>query len=334
MLDERWESCLTAFLQSAHDRSSSSHTVINYESTLRRFFAVKHPEDMTKNDVEQFLHRSFVQRCLEPKPATRNYRLAVITSFYKFAATYMIPGLSGRPIPLFRAGSPVLGIRRAKVPGNVRVFSASELSRFFACIDRTTLRGKRDYAIFATLWWTARRVSEIVNLLFGDIFPGVVIDPDGKRRDAMLYRWHGKGMADGAYDTAELPERAYAAIREYVEASGRLPTIEDDDPLFIPHPWSSGGWPIDPYRPLTTDAILMRLKMYCAMAGLNPKNFVTHSLRHSASRERFLISPNIQEIQHLLRHSNLATTDIYLRSLVTQADPTAKLLEDKFGSLF
>jgi integrase len=334
MLDEQWRMCLAAFLRSVHDRSSSEATLINYESTLRRFFAAKHPEDATKNDVESFLHQSFAYQQKDVCPATRNYRLAVITSFYKFAATYMIPGPSGRPMPLFCHSSPVLGIRRAKVPRNVRTFSAGELERFFAAIDRSTLRGKRDYAIFSTLWWTARRAGEIANLLFGDIFPGVVIDPDGSRHDVMLYRWHGKGMPEGAYDMAELPHLAYEAIRVYLEASGRLPDMVDDDPIFTAIlPACGGGWPRDPYRPITTDAMLVRLKFYCGVAGLNPKNFVVHSLRHAAARERYSISPDVREVQRILRHENIATTDRYISAIMASADPVARLLEERFGYL-
>ncbi len=333
MLDATWQACLDAFLRSLSDRSGSEHTIAAYRSVLIHFFAgSRHPEDVTKQEILDFLRIPFSGRGKEVAPATRNLRITALSSFYAFSSTYMVRGPTGRYVPLFRYASPTLGIIRSKVPKKYHAFSQSELQQFFAAIP-DDLRGLRDRALFATLFWTARRVSEIVNLLYGDIFEGMVVDPDGTTRQAWLYRWHGKAMAVGEYDVAELALPAKKAIDAYLERSGRLASIEADDPIFVAFPpRTGGGWPLDPYKPLGRDSAWRRFKVYLRIAEL-PKSLSPHSLRHTAARMRYTVSPNVREVQQILRHQSIATTDIYLHTLVGTADPVARLLEERYGDL-
>ena len=53
--------------------------------------------------------------------------------------------------------------------------------------------------------------------------------------------------------------------------------------------------------------------------------------RHTAALQRYAAGEDIRSLQRLLRHSNIATTDIYVRGLVGSADPGARLLEDRFA---
>ncbi len=42
---------------------------------------------------------------------------------------------------------------------------------------------------------------------------------------------------------------------------------------------------------------------------------------------------DVRSLQRLLRHSNIATADFYVRGLVGTADPGASLLEERFAGL-
>jgi hypothetical protein len=80
-----WERCFAQFLRQIYDRSRSEKSVRDYRRTLFAFFASsaqggppKHPEDYTREDVEDFLHRlssSSRSKGQAPSVATMNQRL-------------------------------------------------------------------------------------------------------------------------------------------------------------------------------------------------------------------------------------------------------------------
>jgi len=85
-----WERCFAQFLRQLYDRSRSEKSVRDYRRTLIVFFASsaqggppKHPEDYTREDVEDFLHRpssSSRSKGQPPSVATMNQRLAILSS--------------------------------------------------------------------------------------------------------------------------------------------------------------------------------------------------------------------------------------------------------------
>jgi len=343
-----WERCMAQFLRQLYDRSHSMKSVAAYRHTLIAFFTSsaqggpsKHPADYTREDVEYFMHRPSTSprnRGVPPTTATINQRLSIIASFYRFAATFTITGPDGRPQTLLRTPSPTLGIRQGRPDRVYRALSDEELDRFFAVIPTDTIKGLRDRAIFLLYFWTARRREEIARLRWGDIEHGVIVEPGGRRRQGWRYHFHGKGKG-GQEDIAELPGPAKVAIDRYLVAARRMQTITPDDPLFVAIGPEQGGGkrgvslPRDERTPLTSHAIAYALKTYAKLAGIDAQRLSIHSLRHTAATQRYAAGSDVREIQHLLRHSNIATTDIYLRELMGSADPGAQLLEDRFRHL-
>lgn len=343
-----WERCMAQFLRQLYDRSHSVKSVEAYRRTLIAFFTgsaqggpPKHPADYTREDVEYFMHlpsTSPRNPGAPPSTATINQRLSIIASFYRFAATFTISGPGGRAQTLLRTPSPTLGIHQGRPDRVYRALSDEELDHFFAVIPSDTVKGLRDRAIFLLYFWTARRREEIARLRWGDIEQGVIVEPGGRRRQGWRYHFHGKGKG-GQEDIAELPGPAKVAIDRYLIAARRMQTIQPDDPLFVAIGPEQGGGkrgislPSDDHTPLTSHAIAYAMKTYATQAGIDTRRLSLHSLRHTAATQRYAAGSDIREIQHLLRHSNIATTDIYLRELMGSADPGAKLLEDRFGHL-
>src|SRR5215472_3007606 len=128
-----WERCLAQFLRRPYDRSPSLKTVRDYRRTLIAFFTSsseggppKHPELYTREDVEYFIHRpssSPRNAGSPPSISTINQRLSIITSFYKFAATFTIQGPDGRPQVLLLTPSPTLGLRHGRPDRTYRALS-------------------------------------------------------------------------------------------------------------------------------------------------------------------------------------------------------------------
>ncbi len=89
--------------------------------------------------------------------------------------------------------------------------------------------------------------------------------------------------------------------------------------------------PLDDHTPLTSHAIAHALKTYAQLADIDARRLSIHSWRHTAALQRYAAGEDVRSLQRLLRHSNIATTDIYVRGLVGTADPGARLLEDRFA---
>jgi site-specific recombinase XerD len=343
-----WERCLAHFLRQLYERSRSEKSVRDYRRTLLTFFSAsahggppKHPEDYTREDVEDFLHRpstSSRNRGAVPSTATMNQRLAILSSFYRFAATFTVPGPDGRPRPLLQTPSPTLGLRHKRPDRSYRAFSDEELDRFFDVIPTDTVKGLRDRAIFLLYFWTARRREEIARLRWGDIEQTTFVDEKGQRRQGWRYRFYGKGKR-GEEDMAELPVPAKLAIDRYLVAARRMKAMRPEDPLFVAiGPVQGGGkrgvtLPPDDHTPLTSRAIAHALKQYARQADIDASRLSIHSWRHTAAHQRYQAGEDVRSLQRLLRHSNIATTDIYIRGLVGTADPGASLLEGRFAHL-
>lgn len=330
---QAWRKCMEQYLVQLYHRSQSQNTLDQYHRTLRAFFSEypKYPDQITRADVETFLERpsaSWRNKGCAPSTATRNQRIAVLSSFYSYAATYTITGEDGNPVPLLQRPAPTIGMRRGHPARSYRALSFEELQRFFSCIPRDTVLGLRDRAIFLVYFWTARRRNEILYLRWGDIERGVIVEKDGSRREGWLYRFTNKGHATQE-DVAELPRLAKLAIDEYLLASGRMATMTAESYVFT----DTRNLAHRKGKPMGIDVVTKAIKKYATLAGLPAERVTIHSLRHSAARERYSAGEDIRSIQRLLRHSDLGITDRYLSILMGTADHGARLLEERFGGL-
>lgn len=318
-----WLRCIADFLHSIENISGSTSSRKRYEYNLRSFFGERNPDELTRRDVQAFLDApssSPRNRGKPVSPSTRNNRLMSLNSFYKYAASYEIDGS-----PIIHTIPPTLGFRYLKIGISPHALTADELRRFFTSIPNSTIKGLRDRALFLTFFWTGRRRSEIARLTWQDIEQAVIVEPDGTRRDGVIYRYVAKGHSR-EIQTAEMPSPAYHALIRYLEAASRLSTMQSTFPLF------ASLRPDQPNSRLTGGYCNSLFKSYCQRASL-PSHYSLHSLRHTAARLRYMAGSSIQDIQVFLGHSSLATTDIYLKRLTGVADTGAKLLFDRFGNL-
>lgn len=339
---EHWLVCKARFIENVKSRSEASYHY--YENTLSRFFAgsstgadysgpPKRPEDYLYEDVMAFMSmpcKKGMRNQGQPASAgTKNTRLAVLSSFYKHAARFKIPGPDGKPTRLFTGDLPTDGIKAGKASVKRRSLSPEEMERFFSVIP-TDVPGLRDRAIFACFFWTARRCREILDLRWKDLEQTVIRD-GYQTRTAWIYHFKGKGRRH-IDDFAELPEPARLAIWRYLEASGRMATIKDDDPLFLGI--GNGGGMAEHYtEPLWTTTINQIMKKYCRAAGLPADLLSVHCWRHTAAQQRLLHGEDLISLKETLRHTKLDTTWIYAKGLVTEADTGAKRLEAQFANL-
>jgi integrase/recombinase XerD len=329
-LSKEWQKCLSAFLEDIYERSHSVKSLRLYRGMVLGFFRMvkKSPDACTRNDVQAFMRspcKSPGSRGRAPTVSTRNARLDVLASFWRFAALFFERVVH----------NPTLGLRRAKRqrPDKKRAFSDEELARFLSVIPEETIRGSRDYALFSMYIWTGRRRSEICRLRYGDIEPCVFVE-DGIPRPGWRFRYFGKGHGQEAL-YQELPPVAKAALDRYLLKSGRLSGMQVESPLFIAHGSDRGGGRRStiPNAPLHSDTVRDNFKRYLAKAGLDTSRLSVHSLRHTAAQAHWLAKPDLFLLQHFLGHASVATTQLYVGDLFGESDPVSRLLEEKFARL-
>jgi integrase/recombinase XerC len=158
----------------------------------------------------------------------------------------------------------------------------------------------RDRAILETLYGGGLRVSELTGLDRDDLRGGIAT-VRGKGRKERLAPLGGSAMR--ALD-------AYLATR---------PRTADPRPVFL----NAKG------KRLTQRSVHRLLKACAARAGLDPRT-KPHTLRHSFATHLLDRGADLREVQELLGHASIATTQIYthvsmerLRKVYERAHPRA-----------
>ena len=159
------------------------------------------------------------------------------------------------------------------------------------------------------------RVSEATRLRVGDVH----------RSPTELTKLHitGKG---GTTRTVPLPPEVVTVLDTYLESrTDRLGRFKATDPLFVR---VSG-------QPFTASVIDHLVSGWFRRAGVAPpKGALAHALRHTYATLLVEQSGSVPEVQRLLGHANLATTQAYIDVAAkgieetAMANPARRLLHD------
>lgn len=199
----------------------------------------------------------------------------------------------------------VKGIRRPR--GHLRQdISREGLRKLFESVDRSTLMGKRDFAIMNLMARNGLRVIEIVRANVGDI---------ESRRGRQILRIWGKGR-DERDEFVVLAEPTVQALEDWLTARG---PAQPSDPLFIGIRARNKG------RRLTTRQINRIINRYLIKTGLKTEKISPHSLRHSFVTLAIQSGASIIEAQIAARHRSIETTRVYFHEHDRLESPT----EDK-----
>jgi integrase/recombinase XerC len=236
-------------------------------------------------------------------PATMARKIATLRSFYKWALKRGL--VASNPMTLIRTP------RQAKrLP---KAIGVDQIEQLLATPDTSDVLGCRDRAMLETLYSTGLRVSELVELNVGDFVP-----------DEQFVRVRGKGKKERV---VPLGSHAINAIQHYVDKvirderfAGDWLKKGNDSPLFIN---KHGGR-------LSSRSVRRKLDKYLRAAGLDP-SISPHTLRHSFATHMLDNGANLREVQEMLGHRSLSTTQSYthltsqrLRRAYDEAHPRAE----------
>lgn len=163
-------------------------------------------------------------------------------------------------------------------------------------MDRATIQGKRLFAMYTLAVNAGLRTIEISRANVKDL--------EVKGGAAVLYIW-GKGHTEPDARKPLAPE-VYQAIKDYLDARTDRPT--GSSPLFVSTGNRSGG------QRIAATTISKMLKKAMVDAGYNSERITAHTLRHTAGTNVQEITGNLYTTQKYMRHSNPATTEIYLHN--------------------
>ena len=163
--------------------------------------------------------------------------------------------------------------------------SMEDAVRFIETPDTETEFGKRDRAILELLYATGVRVSELVQLNLRDIdFKHKLLRVFGKRRKERIVPFG---------DPAAKALKDYLAVREQFLMNAPA-TRRDAQPLILNYKGTR----------MTTRSVGRLVEKY--IHDISP-----HALRHSFATHLLDSGADLRDIQELLGHARLSTTQIY-----------------------
>ena len=284
---------LTQFLEHLrYERNVSEHTLRNYAIDLGQFLEHLAPADPATGerrevDVKEIDHITIREWLSELHDAQKKKssiarKLAALRTFFQF----LIREGAVEANPAKLVSTPRL---EKKLPNHL---SVEDAVRFIETPDETTDLGKRDRAILEMLYGTGVRVSELVKLDMRDIdFRGRTIRVKGKRRKERV---------------VSFGEPALQALMRYLTEVrpaflNNAPAAERDEvAVFLNYQGTR----------ITTRSVGRMVDKYIKIcAGIH--DISPHSLRHSFATHLLDSGADLRDIQELLGHARLSTTQIY-----------------------
>ena len=170
-------------------------------------------------------------------------------------------------------------------------FAPEDVKVIMKSISTQSPNGKRNKALVALMVTAGLRTIEVSRANVEDIF---------KRNSKIFLSIQGKGH-DEKDAVAKITPQVYTLLQDYLATRGRL---KGTDALFAGR---TGR--------LSTKNISMIVKSIFRKAGYDSSRLTAHSLRHTAATNALRNGATLRQVQQMLRHTNIGTTQIYLHEL-------------------
>jgi integrase len=218
-------------------------------------------------------------------PATINLRLAAVRALAQEAADAGLISQSEAAAIRRTRGEKQAGSRI----GNW--LQKQEVDQILTAVDRSSLRGKRDYAILAVLFTTGLRRRELVELQVATI----------QQRDGQwgFIGLRGKG---GKVRNISLPEWVRLAITNWL-TSTRI--VQGSVFRSISRHGKLG------MQQMSDESVKLILSHYARVCGHD--DFRPHDARRTCARLCRSGNAALEDVQELLGHSSIQTTERYIR---------------------
>ena len=259
------------------EKHLSDNTIDSYMRDLAQFaHYILRMYDVPPKKVEPEMISNYMSRLYElgREKSSQARALSGIKSFFNYLLLEEV--IDSSPAELIEA------------PKSARplpdTLSTEEIDRLIGSIDDSTAKGLRDRAILEVLYSCGLRVSELCDLKLGDLFfaEGYI-------------RVIGKGNKQRLVPVSSI---ARSRIQLYMDVRQKEKLKEEV--LFL----NNRG------KKLTRVMIFTIIKQAAQRAGID-KKISPHTFRHSFATHLLEGGANIRQVQELLGHENILTTEIY-----------------------
>lgn len=305
------EFAIAAWLDAKQGKSNSAKTRKAYEETIADYRQVLQRAgldlDSTNYQAMTLATQAWCKSSKRGKTvsaATINQRLAIMSSFFDYAAKHnLLPGVN-----------PIIKVERARVQqyATAQPLDAQTIKARMKAIDRADTTGKRDYAILSVALSTGRRLHELASLRWADV------QITGSDYVTLTFKTKGAKILR---DTLAQPvgrvllDYLYAIYGTAAISQGTLPP---ESPIWVStskrNTGAAVGW--------------QTIRKICEEHLGTSK---VHALRHTFAHSMEKANAKPTEIQRRLGHSSLHTTSIYLDALASAENQYADALCDMFG---
>jgi integrase/recombinase XerC len=286
------EQLLTQFLEHLrYERNLSEHTLRNYASDLEQFFdylAPTHPKTGKRTEpeitaIDHITIREWLAtlHSAQKQKTSIARKLAALRTFFQF---------------LVREG--MLEMNPAKLVSTPRLekklpvhLSIEEAVKFVETPNLDTGLGKRDRSMLELMYATGVRVAELTKINLGHIdFKNRLIRVTGKRRKERIVPF-GEPALEAL--------KNYLAVREgFLDAA---PVSQrEPEALFLNYQGTR----------ITTRSVGRMVEKYIRICA-GRYDISPHALRHSFATHLLDSGADLRDIQELLGHARLSTTQIY-----------------------
>lgn len=286
------EQLLTQFLEHLrYERNVSEHTLRNYQSDLEQFvdyLSPAHPKTGKRTapapaEIDHITIREWLAslHSAQKKKSSIARKLAALRTFFQFLVREGMLELN----PAKLVSTPRL---EKKLPKHL---SIEEAIRFIETPDIETELGKRDRAMLELMYATGVRVAELTKLNLGHIdFKNRLIRVSGKRRKERI---------------VPFGEPALEALKSYLDVRDGLldaaPVSErEPEALFLNYQGTR----------ITTRSVGRVVEKYIRVCA-GRYDISPHALRHSFATHLLDSGADLRDIQELLGHARLSSTQIY-----------------------
>ena len=279
------------------EKHLSDNTIDSYMRDLAQFaHYILRMYDVPPKKVEPEMISNYMNRLYElgREKSSQARALSGIKSFFNYLLLEEI--IDSSPAELIEA------------PKSARplpdTLSTEEIDRLIGSIDDSTAKGLRDRAILEVLYSCGLRVSELCDLKLGDLFftEGYI-------------RVIGKGDKQRLVPVSSI---ARSRIQLYMDV--RQKDKQKEEILFL----NNRG------KKLTRVMIFTIIKQAAQRAGID-KKISPHTFRHSFATHLLEGGANIRQVQELLGHENILTTEIYTHLDDSHLRQTLEEIISEFG---
>lgn len=276
---EKWKKTILAYRTYIRlEKNLAANSVEAYVRDLTEFsHFILRMYDVPPTKVEQVMVERYMLFLYERrrKKSSQARELSSIKGFYN----YLLLGDQIEASPVEFVAAPKAG---RHLPDTLTV---EEIERIIDSITPYTAKGRRDRAMLELLYSCGLRVSELISLRMSDLFFG-----EG------YIRVIGKGDKQRL---VPIGSTARERIMMYLD-DRREKEKRDTDTLFLNN---RGG-------KLTRIMVFLILRQAVENAGID-KTVSPHTLRHSFASHLIAGGASIRQVQEMLGHESIVTTEIY-----------------------